>query len=217
MKRRTLTYDRRSVATTGRFSTVDRAIQDIHAYWFGPLDGDGLAAAAQHKLWFGAGAATDAELRRHFGALVDSALQGELDHWAGDDAGLVALVLLLDQFTRNIFRGTARAFDGDTRALALALAAVADGRHRRLPAIHRVFLYLPLEHCEQLDRQNECVRLFEELQAENGREGIADFTRYALAHREVIARFGRFPHRNAVLGRTSTAAELAHLARHGGF
>ncbi len=217
MKRRTLTYDGRFVAATGGFSTVEKAIQDIHAYWFGPLDEAGLAGAAQHKLWFGAGAATDADLRNRFGALVDNALAGELDHWGGEDAGLVALVLLLDQFTRNVFRDTARAFAGDPRAQALAREAIAADRHRRLPAIHRVFLYLPLEHCEQLETQNACVRLFEELQAETGSESIADFTRYAVAHREVIARFGRFPHRNAVLGRTSTAAELAHLARHGGF
>jgi uncharacterized protein (DUF924 family) len=193
------------------------AIQDIHEYWFGPLDAAGMARPEQHQLWFSASDATDADLRRRFGALVERALDGALHAWADDDAGLVALVLLLDQFTRNIFRGTPRAFAGDPQALALARQTVAAGRHRRLPAIHRVFLYLPLEHCEDLATQDECLRLFAELARDSGGESVAGFQRYALAHREVIAQFGRFPHRNAMLGRDSTPEELAHLASHGGF
>jgi len=196
---------------------MQAAIQDIHEYWFGPLDAAGMARPAQHELWFGASGAVDADLRQRFGALVERALAGALQAWAGDEAGLVALVLLLDQFTRNIFRGTPRAFAGDPQALALAREAVATGRHRRLPAIHRVFLYLPLEHCEDLAVQDECLRLFEELEQVAGSESVAGFRRYAVAHREVIAQFGRFPHRNAILGRNSTPAELEYLAHHGGF
>ena len=198
-------------------TVMQGAIEDIHDYWFGPLDAAGMARPEQHKLWFSASDATDADLRQRFGALVERALAGELQGWAGADAGLVARVLLLDQFTRNIFRDTPRAFAGDPQALALARETVASGRHRRLPAIHRVFLYLPLEHCEDLATQDECLRLFAELEQVAGSEQIAGFTRYARAHREVIAQFGRFPHRNAILGRESTPDELEHLARHGGF
>lgn len=192
-------------------------IAAIHQFWFGLLDPAGFAAPAQNRLWFGASAEVDAAMAERFGGLVSRALAGELDHWARGDEGLVALVLLLDQFTRNIFRGTPRAFAGDDRALALARQAVAGNRHRGLPAIHRVFLYLPLEHCEDLAVQDECVRLFAELAGATGAASVQDFARYAVAHRDVIARFGRFPHRNAILGRPSTAAELAHMEQHGGF
>jgi uncharacterized protein (DUF924 family) len=196
---------------------VIQDIAAIHQFWFGVLDETGLAAPGQHRLWFSASAQTDAAVAMRFGALVNRALGGELDHWARGDEGLVALVLLLDQFTRNIFRGTPRAFAGDDRALALARRAIAGNRHRGLPAIHRVFLYLPLEHCEDLAVQAECVSLFAELAGDTDAASVHDFARYAVAHRDVIARFGRFPHRNAILGRPSTPAELAHLEQHGGF
>ena len=192
-------------------------IADIHAYWFGELDERGLAAPQRHALWFKASAQTDRDCRERFGKLVAAAVAGDLQDWEQADDGLVALILLLDQFTRNIHRGTARAFAGDARALSLAREAVTSGRYRRLPAIHQAFLYMPLEHCEDLATQHECVALFEALAAVTGDELIANFTRYAVAHRDIIATFGRFPHRNAILGRTSSAAELAHLQQHGGF
>jgi uncharacterized protein (DUF924 family) len=196
---------------------MNEEIEAIHSFWFGPLGDAGLTATDRNALWFGATAATDAACRERFGGLVESALAGNLAEWAANDRGLVALVLLLDQFPRNIFRSSARAFSGDARALDLAQETIAGGHHQRLPAIHQAFLFLPLEHHEDLDVQEECVTLFEELAAVTGSDLIAGFTRYAVAHREVIARFGRFPHRNAVLGRESTAAELAWLAQHGGF
>ena len=117
----------------------------------------------------------------------------------------------------TIHRGSAGAFAGDARALALAQHCIVTGHYRRLPAIHQAFLYMPLEHCEDLEVQEECVSLFEELGAVTGLERIADFTRFAVAHRDVIARFGRFPHRNDILGRPSTAEELEYLKVHGGF
>lgn len=198
-------------------TATEEAVRDIHHFWFGALDGAGFAAPAQHRLWFGASAQTDATVTARFGTRVQRALAGELDHWATDDHALVALILLLDQFTRNIYRGTPRAFAGDAQALALATRAVAAARHRRLPAIHRVFLYMPLEHCEQIAVQEQCVRLFAELAETTGAPDVAEFARYAVAHRDVVARFGRFPHRNAILGRASSAEELAYLERHGGF
>lgn len=192
-------------------------IEAIHSFWFGPLDDAGLCATDRNALWFKATPATDEACSERFGDLVGRALAGDLGEWATANRGLIALVLLLDQFTRNIFRDTARAFSGDARALGLAQKTIASGHHQRLPAIHQAFLFLPLEHHEDLEVQEECVTLFEELAAVTGSEQIAGFTRYAVAHRDVIARFGRFPHRNAVLGRESTAAERAWLERHGGF
>lgn len=196
---------------------MDDCIDDILAFWFGQLDGAGMPVDNRNALWFGADNAVDALLRERFGGWLERAMAGELDHWADSDRGLVALVVLLDQFSRNIHRGSARAFAADPKALALATQAIAGGRHAALPAIHRVFLYLPLEHCEALDTQERCVALFRELAACSGHPLAAGFERYAIAHRDVIARFGRFPHRNAVLGRQSTAEELDYLDKHGGF
>lgn len=193
------------------------AIDDIHQYWFGPLDDAGMSNTSQQKLWFQSTAEDDEVCQIRFAPLVADAVAGELQDWPASDRGLVALILVLDQFTRTIYRGTPQAFSGDPRALALAQHCIAHGHHQRLPAIHQVFLFLPLEHSENLEVQEECVELFEELAAVTGLEAIAGFTRYAVAHRDVIARFGRFPHRNAILGRESTAEELAHLEQHGGF
>lgn len=192
-------------------------INDIHQFWFGPLDEFGMCAGDRNALWFKASEENDASCRTRFGDLVEQALAGELDSWEHRDDGLIALVLLLDQVTRNIYRGTARAFAGDARALTLAQNAIATGHYQRLPAIHQVFLYLPLEHCEDPDVQEECVTLFEELAVVTGNEDIDGFTRYAVAHRDVIAQFGRFPHRNTLLGRASSQAELDYLEKHGGF
>ena len=196
---------------------MNDCIDNIHDYWFGPLHDNGMSAAAQHALWFKADPVTDEHCRARFGSWLELALAGELDHWAGTDRGLLALVILLDQFSRNIHRGSPAAFGGDTRALALAQQTIASGRHQRLPAIHQVFLYLPLEHCEDLEVQEECVTLLEELAAITGDEQMAGFTRYAIAHRDVIVKFGRFPHRNTILQRPSSPDELEYLEKHGGF
>ncbi len=190
---------------------------DILQFWFGQLDANGLSAPAQHSLWFKSSEATDRTCQELFGAAVEQAISGKLDDWAASNEGLMALILLMDQFTRNIYRGTPAAFSGDAKALGLAQQAISRCRHLQMPLIHRVFLYLPLEHSEELAVQELCVSLFEELTETTGLEQMVDFTRYASAHRDVIASFGRFPHRNVILGRTSTAAELAHLATHGGF
>ncbi len=192
-------------------------VTQIHDFWFGELDENGLCTTDRNALWFGANKETDANCRDRFGAALALALAGKLDAWSATDRGLVALVVLLDQFSRNIHRGTAQAFDGDPLALALAQDSIASGRHLRLPLIHRVFLYLPLEHSEALTLQDTCVTLFEELAKASDHAQFASFTRYAAAHRDVIAQFGRFPHRNAVLGRQSTPGELAWLEQHGGF
>lgn len=192
-------------------------IDDILAFWFGKLDETGLCIEDRNPLWFTASDETDAICRSNYGQLLQRALTGELDSWADSDDGLIALIILLDQFSRNIYRGTVQAFAGDSRALALAQHTIASGRYQRLAAIYQVFLYMPLEHHEDAEVQEECVTLFEELAEITGNEQIASFTRYAVAHRDVIAQFGRFPHRNKLLGRESTPDELAYLDRHGGF
>ena len=187
------------------------AAGEILDFWFG------APGSAEHgrprQLWFSKSDATDALIRERFGAAVDAALRGGLDPWADDDdaRSALALILLLDQFTRNIFRDTARAFAGDAAALAVARRLVGDGRHRRLAPVERWFAYLPFEHSEAIDDQHESLRLFGELADEGMTEPLA----WARKHYEIIARFGRYPHRNAALGRASTAEEIEFLRQPG--
>ena len=193
------------------------AIRDIHKFWFGPLDADGFCQQAYHSLRFKKSDTTDLACREQFGGRVQQALAGDLGHWPDEPSGLIALILLLDQFTRNIFRGTAQAFAGDQRALAAALLAIDSQQHLKLPAIHSVFFYLPLEDSEDMAIQERYLNLLEALVDETGGAYIKGFGRYACAHRDVIAEFDRFPHRNVILGRESTQQELDYLAEHGGF
>lgn len=197
--------------------SMEELINDILMFWFGPLSEEGLSEPEQHALWFKSSKDTDRVCEERFGSLVGRAISGNLDGWASSDTGLIALLLLLDQFPRNIFRGTAAAFSGDSRSLVFARRAIADNRHLNIPLIHRVFLFLPLEHSENLDLQHQCVSLFEEMAKATELAQMTDFSRYAIAHRDVIAKFGRFPHRNAMLGRTSTPDEKKHLETHRGF
>lgn len=192
-------------------------VTNILSFWFGDLDEGGISPPGQHSLWFKSNPETDQRCKDAFGAYVESALRGELEDWAESDEGLVALVLLLDQFPRNIYRGTPAAFSGDSRALKLAQAAIQSGQNLRLPAIHQIFLCLPLEHSEDLGVQERSVALVNQLADSTGTEMFEGFARYAVAHRNVIAQFGRFPHRNSILGRESNPEELEYLEKHGGF
>jgi uncharacterized protein (DUF924 family) len=175
-------------------------------FWFGT---EGRARPE----WFRKDAAFDASVRERFGALVDAALTGPPAHPPENPRALLARIVVLDQFPRNLFRGQARAFAGDEQALALARHAVARGLDRALPPLQRSFAYLPFEHSEDLRAQDESVRLFEALAAESPER--ADALLWARKHQEVIQRFGRFPHRNAALGRASTADEEAYLRQPG--
>lgn len=163
--------------------------------------------------WFRADPAFDATCRVQFGAALETARAGALDAWTTTPRGTLALVIVLDQFSRNIHRGTPDAFAADPRACALAATAVARGDDRHLGPLERTFLYLPFEHAETLADQDMSVRLFETLRGtyDNADRAID----YAERHRDVIGRFGRFPHRNAILGRDSTVEELAYLAEPG--
>ena len=183
----------------------------ILQFWFGA---EGSAEYASQRVeWFRKDAEFDALIAQRFGALIDAALRGQLASWAHAPQSALAQVLLLDQFTRNAFRDSARAFAGDERACAAAAAMVATAQDQALPALQRSFVYLPFEHSEQLSQQHESVRLFTAL-VQQAPE-LASMLDYAQRHRAVIARFGRFPHRNAALGRSSTAEELAFLAQPG--
>ena len=187
--------------------------------WFGALE-DGLCSDAHRQSLFRANAAFDDALRADFGAAVDAALRGELDDAVRTPADRLALVLLCDQLPRNLARGTPRAFAGDARALAQARLAVARGEDHALETEQRAFLYVPFEHAEDLAAQQEGIALFEALLAEHPAEGpaaraVAGYLAHAREHAALIERFGRFPHRNATLGRISTPEEQEHLARDG--
>jgi uncharacterized protein (DUF924 family) len=160
--------------------------------------------------WFNGGEAFDAECGARLGDLHMAAARRECDHWQDDPDGLVALMVLLDQVPRNIFRGTGHAFATDPLALSLARRGVDAGLDRAVAQDLRVFVYLPFEHSEALADQQRAVALFEAL-------GDPMYLRYAQAHLEVIERFGRFPHRNRALGRDSTPGEQAWLDAGGGF
>jgi uncharacterized protein (DUF924 family) len=165
-------------------------------------------------LWFERNAAFDEEMRGRFGATVAAACLGELDYWVRAVDSSLALLLLLDQFPRNIHRGTLRAFAGDARARATANTAIERGFDRRTPLDRRFFFYLPFEHSEDPKDQARSVALFRRWTEEHrgaAREGAQEQMRYALRHQEIVQRFGRLPHRNVVLGRESTPAEIDFL------
>ncbi|TGD75755.1 DUF924 domain-containing protein [Mangrovimicrobium sediminis] len=192
-------------------------MEALHAFWFGELDESGMSPPAQRRNWFAGGETFDRACRERFGTLTGEAVAGGFEDWTGYDRGRIALLLLLDQLPRNIYRGTPQAFAGDSRAAALARGWTAGEAHRALPCAHQVFLFMPLEHSEDPADQALCLALFEQLALDHPSPLVEDFLRYARAHHDVIARFGRFPHRNAILGRASSAEELAHLDTHGGF
>ena len=162
--------------------------------------------------WFRRDDAFDAAIRDRLGALIEPALTGGLDGWATSAGGALALILLLDQCPRNLFRGHAAAFSGDAAAQRVARELLGRGGDLRLAPVQRVFTYLPFEHSEAVADQAISVAMFEALPARPDLTAAID---YAHRHHAVIARFGRFPHRNAALGRPSTAEEVAYLAQPG--
>lgn len=195
--------------------TVHREAEDVLQFWFGPLE-DGLMDAGRRQGLFRADSAFDARIRHDFGAHVEAALAGQRDHWSTTVRGRAALVILLDQFTRNIFRGTARAFGGDAQALAFAREGIARGEDQLLALEERVFFYLPFEHSEALADQETSLTLFENLLAEQEAGGeaaaaVEAYLRHARDHHALIERFGRFPHRNRLLERRSTSEESTWL------
>lgn len=183
--------------------------QKILDFWFGPPK---QASYATRQVWFIKQPEFDLEIRTHFLNDYEQAAAGNLDQWKNSPESCLALILLLDQFPRNMFRNTPQAFATDWQALSTAQYAVAQGYDRSLLPVQRWFIYLPFEHSENLEHQNRAVALFKQLSDD---PDSADAIKYAIRHREVILKFGRFPHRNAILGRVSTAQEEEFLQQPG--
>jgi len=180
--------------------------QEVLDFWFG-------TEGAVRKEWFRKDVEFDAQIARRFGPLIDAAVAGGLTEWASEPASALAHIVLLDQFTRNTRRNSPQAFAGDALALATAKAMVASGQDQTLSPVQRGFVYLPFEHSENLADQAESVRLHTALVAcAPDQHSLLD---YANRHRAIVARFGRFPHRNTALGRESTPEEVAFLKQPG--
>ena len=182
---------------------------DVLDFWFGAL-GDPEYGKAR-SLWFTKSDATDQLVRDRFAGTVEAALNGEIDDWALTPRSALASIIVLDQFTRNIYRDTPRSFAGDAHALRLASNLVDRSDDRLLAPAERWFAYMPFEHSEFLNDQLESVRLFQQL----AEEGLPEPLPWAIKHHDVIKRFGRFPHRNPILGRESTAEEQEFLKEKG--
>jgi len=189
---------------------MDAIALDVLDFWFGAPGSS--ERGRSRDAWFRKDAAFDDAIRARFGAAVETAIAGGFGDWDATAEGALAHVLLLDQFTRNIFRDTPRAFAGDVRALAIADTAITRGFDRALDPFGRWFLYLPFEHAEDREVQQRSLALFGALAQETGNPSPLE---WAQKHADVISRFGRYPHRNAILGRASTPDEEAFLAQPG--
>lgn len=189
-------------------------IDDVWQYWLEPKPRTPEEAQAWGKKWFGGGAEQDREIRERFGALVEQARAGQLDNWTATTRGRLALIILIDQFSRNIYRGQPEAFSKDSVALELARQGFESGAFAELDPVESLFAYLPFTHAEDLDCQRRAVAYAVEsalkapAELRGMMQGGVDFAR---KHIDVIARFGRFPHRNVALGRTSTPEEQTYL------
>ena len=191
---------------------------ELLEFWFGDDRDDAAVAKAQAGLWWGHRQETDELLQARFGAAASAAAADVLDHWVGSPRGRLALILLLDQLPRAIHRATPAAFAQDPKARAVAERGLESGADRLLRPIERLFFYLPFEHSEDLAAQDRSVELYRELVTPvppAHRETFAAFVDYAVRHRDVIKRFGRFPHRNLILGRESTPEEKEFLDQPG--
>ncbi|HTM45749.1 MAG TPA: DUF924 family protein [Polyangiaceae bacterium] len=192
--------------------------QAILSEWFGDLDSGGMSSTATQKRWWTKDPAFDDHLRALFEADVQAAMLGEMDSWLEEPSTTLALILLLDQITRNIYRDLPEMYFGDARALKAVDKLLSTGGDLQLPVQQRVFAYMPLMHAESNHRQQQSVAQFKKLLDEASdltRQTLSNYYSFAQKHAEIIARFGRFPHRNAVLERTSTGDEVAFLQEPG--
>jgi uncharacterized protein (DUF924 family) len=204
-------------AEAGEVNHVDydaRMIDEVLEFWFGKPATNSEEYGGQVRRWYMGGPALDAEIREKFGTLVERALAGELDSWTQTTRGRVALVLLLDQFTRSVYRDDPKTYAGDAKAQALAVAALDAGLDRELSIAERNFLVMPLTHAEDLALQERSARVMETIynDAPDWQQAVLKMgLEQTKKYRDLIARFGRFPHRNKVLGRPSTPEEAAFL------
>ena len=188
--------------------------KEILDFWFGDLDENGLPDSLHRNHWFRSSKKFDQEIRRRFFSMVLFASEQGLDHWRKASGGRLAEIILLDQFSRNIYRGGALAFEQDKLANKLCKEAMYKGHDMALPPVQRAFIYMPLEHVERLEDQVLSVECYEQLVASTSgmlQGFMKSFLKSALNHKEIIERFGRFPHRNQALGRSSTDAEKEYL------
>ena len=193
----------------------DTTLNDVLEFWFRDATSSPEALERRGTVWFSPDPAFDRVCAARFTAQLENAARGALDDWAGTPHGRLALVILLDQMPRNIHRGSPAAFAHDAQAAAHCVAGIESGQDRSLHPVERVFLYMPLQHAEDLDLQCRSVERFESLAAEVDdawRGRFAENAHYARLHRDIVERFGWFPHRNHVLGRESTEEELRYLA-----
>ena len=199
-------------------ASMEPLAESILDFWFGKLDDDGLAAESKKSCWFKKDASFDASIKRRFESYLETALMGAYDRWTSSAGGTTALIIMLDQFPRNIYRGSGKSFHWDKKALAISTKAIDDGLISELPASWAYFVLMPTMHSEDLAMQDLCVKMMESLGASH-KEGAKKMFEvaldYAIQHRDIIARFGRFPHRNELLARESTKEELSFLATKG--
>ena len=195
-----------------------QAITDIIQFWHGPALENPEAAFDRRDWWYRGGAEVDDEIRARFGDLVDRARGGELSEWRDTSEGALALILLLDQFTRNLFRNTVDAYSGDTLAFEIMASAIRRNLDKSLHPVSRIWLYHPFHHSEDVTAQDTGITMLKALK----RHGPAPWRPYIqrsikgwTRHRDIVARFGRFPHRNHVLGRSSSRKEATFLANDG--
>jgi uncharacterized protein (DUF924 family) len=196
----------------------DATFEDVLAFWLGPLDAEGRADQDHAARWYRKDPEFDEEIRRRFSATYEAVAGGGREEWLKSPRGRLAYIVVLDQFSRNLFRGSEKAFAHDERARAAALEGVAQKVDRQLALDERGFFYMPLMHAEDRATQDRCVQLFSSWHDEltgKAEEKIAGMLDYAERHRSIVRRFGRFPHRNAVLGRASTPEEAEFLTQKG--
>lgn len=189
--------------------------ETVLQFWFADVRSCPEGFEQRKRFWFSPSPRADAMLRERFADAVTQALGGELDHWATQAGGNLALVLMLDQFPRNIHRGSPRAFAADARALVWARRGIEQGHDLELSVVERGFLYMPFQHSEDVSVQRESVELYDRLRRTAPRQWVAaakSFARFAREHKTIIDKFGRFPHRNQILGRPSTDEERRYLA-----
>jgi uncharacterized protein (DUF924 family) len=183
-------------------------------YWLGSSDSNPAAFAAQQKRWYDSRAETDNHIRTTFGSDLASAEKGDLVHWMNTPEGSLALVILLDQFSRNLYRGTSAVYANDVQAQDAVLSLLEKNGHLSLNIPARIIFYHPLHHAENLNLQEKAVSLFEEMlesAPDDWRETVAGNLAFIKSHCDIIRKFGRFPHRNKILGRLSTPAECQYL------
>ncbi|MBF2755261.1 MAG: DUF924 domain-containing protein [Gammaproteobacteria bacterium AqS3] len=196
---------------------LPHGVRALMQFWFGEISG-GFSPDAQSALWYAGTPETDEAIRQRFGFAVEAALDGGYGDWVRSPEGRLGLILLLDQFPRNLYRGQVRAFAGDARALGLVLEGLDSGVDALLQPVQRLFFYMPLEHSEDIAQHRRHIGLLERMRGRlpaEQRHHVDNALQWAHQHAEIVERFGRYPHRNAALGRETTAEEEGWLAEGG--